>query len=171
MAVEVLNSRCLWNIRFFAIHNPLHDLESLWWVGVWCLVCHYSPNAALDTPEIREHIKQLQMTKHRLFSSCADPFKYTRMEYVIAGRFANLASTQFSEPLQNFYLILERMRAELSDRLRAVETRFPIDIGYFEKPDFFNTIHDLLATGDNTDVDEILWPLDTIQKRQKTWVR
>ncbi|KJA13397.1 hypothetical protein HYPSUDRAFT_92767 [Hypholoma sublateritium FD-334 SS-4] len=171
MAVEVLNRRCLWNIRFFAIHNPLHDLESLWWVGVWCLVCHYSPNAALNTPEIREHITQLQMTKHRLFSSCADPLKRTRMEHVIAGRFASLASPQFSKPLQNFYLVLERIRAELSDRLRAVESRFPIDIGYFERPDFFTTIQDLLATGDNKDVDEILWPLDIIQKRQKTWVR
>ena len=165
MSVEVLNCRCIWNIRFFAIHNPLHDLESVWWVGVWCLICHYSPNAALETPEVREHIKQLQIAKRRLFSSCADPLKYTRLEHVLAGRFADLASTQFSKPLQKFYQILEQMRAELSDRLRTVEATFPIDISYFEKPDFFSAIHDLLAPG--IDVDEVLWPLDTIQKQQK----
>ena len=168
MAVELLSSRCIWNMRFFAIHNPLHDLESLWWVGVWYLFCHYSPHAALNSPEIRGHIKQLQTIKHRLFSSCADPFIYTRMEHVIAGGFAKLPSAPFSRPFQDFFMALERMRAELSDRLRAVETNFPIDIGFFERPDFFTTIHDLVPHGDNPGMEEILWPLEAIRKRQCT---
>ena len=61
MAGEVIRGRYTHQPEFqnFA-HNPIHDLESLWWVGVWCMMWHYPVS---DTHEIepskKEHITQM----------------------------------------------------------------------------------------------------------------
>jgi hypothetical protein len=40
------------------LHNPLHDLESLWWVGVWFLLCHYqSKPSKLRDITVQQHVE------------------------------------------------------------------------------------------------------------------
>lgn len=166
MAVEINDRRYIMNPHI-PVHNPLHDLESVWWIGVWSLFCHYSPHASLADPEILKHIKYLQLVKHHLFTSCSENHARTRLEQAMAdGQFAHLSSPLFSKPLQCFYLSLEQMRAELYGRMSTLEAKFPIDISFFERPGFFTTISNLFEQVTCQDTDENLWPLDLILKQQ-----
>ena len=56
MAVEVERGTYIYHGSLFFSHNPLHDLESLWWVGVWLLLCHYRPSKLRDIT-VQQHIK------------------------------------------------------------------------------------------------------------------
>lgn len=44
--------------KFF--HNPLHDLESLWWVAVWILFYHHLSKPGDQAPDLEYVIGQLQ---------------------------------------------------------------------------------------------------------------
>ena len=71
MAVEVeagayLNQLHMGRVVVFS-HNPLHDLESLWWVGVWFLLCHYRPNNVGDN-SVQHHVKVVKKFGATLFN-------------------------------------------------------------------------------------------------------
>jgi hypothetical protein len=55
MAVEVEAGAYMNHISMIFSHNPLHDIESLWWVGVWFLLCHYQPGNLGDIT-VQRHI-------------------------------------------------------------------------------------------------------------------
>jgi hypothetical protein len=66
MAVEVEAGAYI-NQAGVLSHNPLHDLESLWWVGVWYLLCHYQPGNPRDIT-VQQHIKVVKKYGETLFN-------------------------------------------------------------------------------------------------------
>ena len=47
-------------------HNPLHDLESFWWVGLWLLFCHYD-SSNLEADFVQKHIRVVANVGYTLF--------------------------------------------------------------------------------------------------------
>ena len=67
MAVEVAVSAYMNQVSVDFSHNPLHDIESLWWVGVWFILCHY-PSEFGDIT-VQRHIKVVKKFGETLFNN------------------------------------------------------------------------------------------------------
>ena len=67
MAVEVEMGAYMFHPREILSHNPLHDLESLWWVGIWLLLCHYD-SSNLEADSMQDHIQVVMNVSYALFS-------------------------------------------------------------------------------------------------------
>ncbi len=62
------------------LHNPIHDLESLWWVGVWCLMWHYPVSEYQHvSPSEKEHIDKMKEHGMKLFPSYHQPLSDRRI--------------------------------------------------------------------------------------------
>jgi hypothetical protein len=71
MAVEVELSLHIFYPKSNFHQNPLHDLESLWWVGVWFVFWHYKPSNLMDDT-VQEHMKLVKKVGQTLFNNGAD---------------------------------------------------------------------------------------------------
>ena len=115
MAVEVkagiyLNVPYIDQPRVF-ISNPLHDIESVWWVGVWFLLCHYQPSNLLDI-DVQEHIKVVKNFGQTLFNSPIDPLS-RRYALTSQDLLANVEPQFFPHAVQHLIILLEEFRVQL----------------------------------------------------------
>ena len=68
MAIEVEAGANMNQVDGVFSHNPLHDLESLWWVGVWFLLCHYEPSNIRDIT-VQKHFEVVKKYGETLFNN------------------------------------------------------------------------------------------------------
>ncbi len=65
------------------LHNPVHDLESLWWVGVWCLMWHYPVSGRqLVDPAKKKHTDRMKEHGIKLFPSYHSPGNDRRIDEI-----------------------------------------------------------------------------------------
>ena len=169
MSFEVLNKYCYNNLGFVVVPNPLHDMESIWWIGVWALFCHYSPNAALLDSAVVDHIDRVREIGETIFPDVPNPLSDMRMraDQVMEDCFSRYPWEGFTPPLQSFYRVLEHLRAELCSRLESSQAELPVDIAHFTDPDLHNNFLRLFAALNNTAEDENLWTMDAILDKQE----
>ena len=165
MAVEVETSRYIFHPKSTFSYNPLHDLESLWWVGVWFLFCHYQTSNLLDVT-VEEHIKVVKEIGQRLFNNGAG--RLSRADALIHSTLLAKESrpTRFPKTVRYFVLALDVFRAQLIKYYESYKPEEPQDRSFFT-PDvhrkcvalFENALQ--LLENDKTE----LWPWDHIEKR------
>ena len=148
-------------------HNPLHDLESLWWVGVWLLLCHYNPSHLLDSG-VQKHILRVAKIGEKLFglerSSRRDAL--VRSDFL----FNQSKAEAFPPAVQPVLLAIFKFRIQLFSYYTSYKPRDPGDRSFFT-PDihracglpFSESIQLLEGTKNET---AELWPLDQIRARQ-----
>ena len=161
MAVEVENSGYRYYPDSHFSHNPLHDLESLWWIGVWFLLCHYEPNNIRDVA-VKEHSELIKAFGQTLFNNGADPS--SRRDALIKSTILGKSDpTSFSKPVQYLVVALSKFRAQLVGYYQEYVPMEPQDRSFFTSDVhgkcgiiFENAATSLLA--DKTQ----LWPWDQI---------
>jgi hypothetical protein len=145
-------------------HNPLHDLESLWWVGVWFLLCHYRPSK-LGDDTVQKHIKTIKKFGQTLFNNRSD--QLSRRHALIGSTL--LASTKpksFPHAVQYLVVVLNKFRAQLVKYYESYKPnpKEPRDQSFFT-PDVHRKFGDIFEDGmkaltnDRTE----LWSLDHIE--------
>lgn len=152
MAVEVANEGYLFQPRgrrkgepVFR-HNPLHDTESIWWLGVSGIFRHGMPRGA--TPRL-EYNPRLQRTQAvQLFPKS---IAWSRLAAFQGSTFAAMIPSVYPT-CQPVLHVLEDMRGELLDRyaqveLTLVEAGASIDRGALD--DLHDAILDRLSAARN----------------------
>ena len=111
MAVEVEAGAYMNQVRGVFSHNPLHDLESLWWVGVWFLLCHYDSSNLRDTTAQR-HIEVVKTYGETLFNN---RINLLNRRHAVTGPdlLANIKPGSFPVALQHLILLLDDFREQL----------------------------------------------------------
>ena len=161
MAVEVENFGYMHHPYSVFSHNPLHDLESLWWVGVWFLLCHYKPSNLRDVA-VKEHIELIKALGQTLFNNGADRSR-RRAALVHPIILRESEPICFPEAVQNFLAALSKFRKQLVTYYEEYVPKEPQDYSFFT-PDvhgrcgiFFED-----AAGWLPDDRTKLWPWDQI---------
>ena len=116
IAVEVevgayLNQTYMNQVDGVFSHNPLHDLESLWWVGVWFLLCHYDPGRIKDIP-VQKHVEVVKQFGGTLFNNRIDPLS-RRRALISTALLVNIQPGSFPTAIQHFILLLDLFREQL----------------------------------------------------------
>jgi hypothetical protein len=139
MAVEVELGAYLTHLGVFS-HNPLHDLESLWWVGVWFLSCHYKPSR-LGVNTVQTHVKVVKKFNQTLFNNPTDSHRRS-------------------------VLVLSEFRAQLLTYYKSYQPREPRDRSFFT-PDLHRGFADIVERGLEAlrNNQSELWPLDHVEDR------
>ena len=145
-------------------HNPLHDLESLWWVGVWILLCHYQPDKLRDI-KVQKHIEIIKHFSETLFNNRIDPD--SRHDALIGSALlANTKPAHFSEAVQQLILMLDLFREELIAYYERYKPKKSQDPSFFI-PDvhrkFGHVFEDAMKELGSNQTG--LWPLDHIEKQ------
>ena len=110
MAVEVEAGAYIYNLSCEVFsHNPLHDLESLWWVGVWFLICHYQPSK-LGVDAVQKHIKVVQKFGQTLFNNRSDHLS-RRHALIGSALLANTRPQSSPRAVQYLVVVLNKFRA------------------------------------------------------------
>ena len=132
MAVEAeagayLNKPYLYQLGVFFSHNPLHDLESLWWVGLWFLLCHYKPP---KTGTVPKHIKVVKKFSESLFNNLSDALS---RRHTLTGStlFANTKPSSFPDGVKYFIVILEMYREQLVGCYESYKPKATQDRSFF----------------------------------------
>ena len=120
------------------LHNPVHDLESLWWVGVWCLMWHYPvPERRSVGPDKDPHIKIMKEHGVKLFPSHHSPVNDTRTREIHHMTRYSSRSTDDSLYPDEIFAMVSRMdlfRQCISWGHRATQEELPRnDASYFSK--------------------------------------
>jgi hypothetical protein len=162
MAVEVELGAYLTHLGVFS-HNPLHDLESLWWVGVWFLSCHYKPSR-LGVNTVQTHVKVVKKFSQTLFNNPTDSHRRS----VLTGKSAllNTKPQNFPPPVFPFFLVLSEFRAQLLTYYKSYQPREPRDRSFFT-PDLHRGFADIVERGLEAlrNNQSELWPLDHVEDR------
>jgi len=160
MAVEVQSSKYMFYPKSDFSHNPLHDLESLWWVGGWFLLCHYRPIHRLED-KVQTHIKVVKGVGESLFNNGANILN-RHNALLRSDILATSDPRSFPKTVQYLAVVVNRFRAQL---LEHYENYKPHDRSFFT-PDIHRRCGDLLERAmellrdDNTE----LWPMDCIEQ-------
>lgn len=200
MAGEVARGKYTHRLDFkrFA-HNIIHDLESLWWIGVWCMMWHYPvPDDAEFDPSKRAHVTRMIAHGTKLFP----PYNRRGNDAVLEEVFS---PTQYRRRLVSSYpphirgmiARLERFRQCVSWAHGMTQKALPRDdVAYFasdlrsaycgateaddDEPEDAHgkqlSIFDVVIAGLERDVeglgipDERLWPLGSIDLHS-AWVK
>ena len=109
----------LWNLRFhggrsgscFFLHNPLHDIESLWWVGVWFLLCHYQFSNLGDVT-VQQHIRVVKEFGETLFNNHGDLLSRHRA-LIGSSIFAKTKPHYFPQAVKYLIVMLNDFREQL----------------------------------------------------------
>jgi hypothetical protein len=158
MAVEMELGAYLTHLGVFS-HNPLHDPESLWWVGIWFLLCHYKPSR-LEVDTVQEHVQVVKQYSQTLFNNHTDPL---RRRFALADDLVLLANTfphSFPRAVQYLFVVLNKFRAQL---VTYYETYKPSGIPNwsFFTPDVHRGFADIVERGikalRNDESDPGLW--------------
>ena len=146
-------------------HNPLHDLESLWWVGIWLLLCHYKPYDNLLESNLQKHIKLVASIGEKLFGA---ERLYRRHALILPDQLARSHPQYFSKAVSQLFLVLLQFRECLFSYYESYKPKDAQDRSFFT-PDVHttfgvfleNAIRSLRDTNDETK----LWPMDHILSR------
>ena len=94
-------------------HNPLHDLESLWWVGVWFLLCHYQPNR-LANITVQNHVKVVKKYGETLFNNRRGINRLSR-RHALTGPLllTDIQPRSFPTAYQHLIVLLNSFRNQL----------------------------------------------------------
>ena len=169
MAVEVeagayLNQPYLYQVDGVFSHNPLHDLESLWWVGVWFLLCHYQPSK-LGDKTVQQHIKVVKEFSETLFNNRIDLLS-RRRAVIGSALLVNTEPQCFPKAVQHLVVVLDEFREQLVTYYESYKPKESQDLSFFI-PDVHRKFGDIFEEA----IEELrndqsgLWPLDDIQKR------
>ena len=160
MAVEVESSGYIYYPRSnpsFS-HNPLHDLESLWWVGVWFLLYHYKPASNLLDNIVQRHLRLIKMAAQSLFNNGAN--LSNRHQALISQDILTTSNPRsFPKAVQHLVVVAHRFRAQLVEYYKNYK---PHDRSFFT-PDIHCQCGELFERAmeslknDNTE----LWLLDS----------
>ena len=122
-------------------HNPLHDLESLWWVGIWLLLCHYDPSKLRDTT-VQQHIEVVKSYGETLFNSCANsPRPSRRVALTGPDILRNVLPLVFPKAIQHLIISLDLFRAQLVTHYKLYEPMAFQDRSFFT-PDLYSKFSD-----------------------------
>ena len=134
MAGEVIRGRYTHQPEFqnFA-HNPIHDLESLWWVGVWCMMWHYPVS---DTHEIepskKEHITQMTNYGKVLFPTYHELTDDTRIQEVDSQTtYRKRGMSKYPRPIAAMIVRLDDFRQCIAWAHRKTQMQLPRTASYF----------------------------------------
>lgn len=135
MAGEVARGRYTHNPNFkeFA-HNPIHDLESLWWVGVWCMMWHYPvPDDEEVDPENKDHINLMIEHGTELFPSYHMPADDTRIQEIDSPTsYAARGAAGYPVPIIGILVRLNDIRQCISWAHMKTQKQLPrVDASYF----------------------------------------
>ena len=146
-------------------HNPLHDLESLWWVGVWLLFCHYDPSCLLD-PDVQNHIPLIAESGEKLFGL----ERSSRRDALVNSALLVQSNPQaFPIAAKHLFLAIFDFRKRLFTYYTSYKPGDPRDRSFFT-PDIHDTCSKLfseaikLLKGTRDETAE-LWPMDRIRTR------
>ena len=132
MAVEVEAGAYI-NQAGVLSHNPLHDLESLWWVGVWFLLCHYQPRKMLDV-DVQQHIEVIKKYGQNLFNNRVNTLS---RRHALTGPdlLANIEPLSFSVAVQHLTLFLDFFRDQLVENYKLYKPKMTSEDWSFFNPD------------------------------------
>ena len=134
MAVEVdagkyLNKPYLQQADRNFSHNPLHDIESLWWVGVWFLLCHYHPGN-LRRITVQQHFEVVKTYGETLFNNSANP-NSRRQALTSQDLLENIVPETFPTSVQHLILLLDLFREQLVAQYELYEPKVSQDQSFF----------------------------------------
>ena len=112
MAVEVESGAYIYQGDEVFSHNPLHDLESPWWVSIWFLLCHYDPSKLRDTT-VQQHIKVVKRLRETVFNNRLHP---NSRRLALTGSAPVLIHSKpgfFPKAVQRLILLLDMFREQL----------------------------------------------------------
>ena len=145
-------------------HNPLHDLESLWWVGVWFLLCHYQPSK-LGVDTVQQHAKVIKKFSQTLFNN---QFDHLSRCHALTGStlLTNTKPKSFSHAVQYLVIVLNKSRAQLVTYYESHKPKESQDRSFFT-PDVHRKLGDIFEDGLKAlgNDQSGLWPLDSIEAR------
>ena len=127
-------------------HNPLHDLESVWWVGVWFLLRHYEPNNLLDI-KVQQHIKVVKNFSETLFNNRIDPLD-RRKALTGSTLLGSIRPLSFSLAVQQLTVLLDVFRDELVTYYGIYKPMVSQDRSFFN-PDLHRKFGDVVETAMN----------------------
>ncbi|KAF8969579.1 hypothetical protein BDZ97DRAFT_1794033 [Flammula alnicola] len=121
------------------VHNPLHDLESVWWVVVWCLFWNAVDKTSGDPafPQSEDQITEQMVLAERIFPQ----HRSQRLSIFHNNRVFVKYWSAFMEVQQVFAGYADAARAILTDAYRAAELTLPKCIDYKA----FTDIHERFA--------------------------
>ena len=170
MAVEVevgayLNQTYMSQVDGVFSHNPLHDLESLWWVGVWFLLYHYDPSRIPDTT-VEKHVEVVKKFGGTLFNNRIDPL--SRRRAVIGSTLlANIQPLSFPKAVQYLVVLLNLFRKQLVAHYTDYKPTMTSQDWSFFNPDLHRQYGDLVkkTITDLKKDSTPLWLIDQIEER------
>lgn len=156
-ATELLSEKYLPGGIGKPVFNPLHDLESLWWLSIWFTFCHFPLRNSNSTfvsditkPQIRQAIEEINFVGYDLFRLVdgVKPDGTVRTQALIDGLFlqdAQLDRCKFPTTVRKFCKILDIFREKLVGHFLKAPQILPnmsvvVDADYFGWPVF--TMHD-----------------------------
>ena len=145
-------------------HNPLHDLESLWWVGVWFLLCHYPPSNLQDIT-VQQHIEVVKKYGDVLFNNHNDTLS-RRQALTGPDLLAKIQPLSFPKAVQHLIVLLDLFRDQLVVHYELYKpTMTSQDLSFFN-PDLYCRFSDLVeeAIMELKDDATALWLFHTIGK-------
>ena len=164
MAAEVEYGAYIFQPLEVFSHNPLHDLESLWWVGVWLLVCHYHTRKLRDSDTtVHYHIEVVKRFGETLFSRF-NVLISRRRALTSLALLANIEPRSFPFALQHLILLLDNFRDQLVTFYKLYKPMASQDQSFFN-PDLFCKFSDIVEDAmkelrnDQTE----LWLIDHIK--------
>ena len=146
-------------------HNPLHDLESLWWVGVWILLCHYQPSKLRDINVQNHIIKVVKKFGETLFNNRSNQLS-RRRALIGPDLLAKSNPVSFPEPVKHLIIMLGEFRKHLVTYYESYKPKELQDLSFFI-PDVhrkFGHVLENAMKGLRDDQTE-LWPLVDIENR------
>ena len=111
-------------------HNPLHDLESLWWVGLWILLCHYH-SGNLHNTVVQQHIKVVKEIRETLFNNRISTANRRNALTGSALLLVDIRPRFFSEAVQHLIYLLDEFRGQLVTNYKIYKPMTPQDRSYF----------------------------------------
>jgi hypothetical protein len=166
MAVEVEIGAYIYNHggSMFFSHNPLHDLESLWWVGIWILLCHYQPSNLGDIT-VQQHIKFVKVYGETLFNNHIDS-RSRRRALTGQALLTDIQPRFFPEAVQYLILLLDVFRDELTKYYGIYKPMASQDRSFFNSDlyrKFGDIFEDVMKELRNDETG--LWPFNHIETR------
>jgi hypothetical protein len=90
----------------YLLHNPLHDIESIWWVALWSIVSYSVEAASGNYNANKRHISYLKM-----FSETMDESE--RLRFMIGFGFTNAIQSTFPSEFEKILWHLDSLRRVL----------------------------------------------------------
>ena len=145
-------------------HNPLHDLESLWWVGVWFLLCHYQPGN-LRNITVQDHMTVVKEYSETLFNN-RDNHISRRRALIGPDILVNIEPRSFVVAIQHLIVLLDSFRDQLFTNYTRYKPTPSQDRSFFN-PDLHRQFANLVeaAIEELKDDKTVLWPMDHVEKQ------